>query len=150
MRDAPSIDKNAVEPWFGDNFLTAPIDNESSMVLLFDNQCPVCRQYWRMVRINESIGPLVLVDARIESMVKQQAIERALDLNKGLVLKVGRELYHGAEVMTMLALMSGRVGLVNRTNYWIFKSTKRTRLIYPALVYLRSILLLVLGKDKIK
>ena len=38
--------------------------SEKNLVLVYDDDCPVCSNYVQMLRIRESIGELKLVNAR--------------------------------------------------------------------------------------
>jgi len=57
---------------------------------------------------------LRLIDARSNHPMVQTVIDRGLDLNEGMVLKMGHDYYHGADCMHVLALMSSRAGWFNR------------------------------------
>jgi len=49
----------------------------------------------------------------------------------------------------MLSLMSTRSGILNRLNYWLFKSKTVSTYIYPVLRFFRQLLLKILHKTKI-
>lgn len=117
--------------------------------LLYDKQCPLCHAYCRMARIRDAVGELRLVDAREQSQLRQQITEQGLDIDQGMVLKLGDQLYYGADAIHALALISSRSGLFNRLNYWLFKSRWRAGLLYPALRAVRNMLLKLLRKSRI-
>ena len=71
------------------------------------------------------------------------------DLDQGMVLKMGGQLYYGADAMNALALIGSRSGIFNRLNYWIFRSKTASAILYPVLRFFRNLLLKVLGKTKI-
>lgn len=72
-----------------------------------------------------------------------------LDIDQGMVLKVGTQLYYGADAIHALSLMSTRTGLFNRLAWWSFRSHRTAHLLYPALRSMRNLLLKILGKTKI-
>ncbi len=117
--------------------------------LVYDTECPVCENYCRRVRIEESAGDLKLIDARESSEVLAEITALGLDVDQGIVLKKQGELYHGADAIHALALMSSRSGYFNRFNYWLFQSKRASRLLYPALKWGRNLLLKSLGRTKI-
>ncbi len=119
------------------------------ILLIYDSQCPACDYYARLVRIRASIGPLTLIDARADTGILRDITAQGLDMDQGMVLKLGDQLYYGAEAMHALALISSRSGCFNRLNYWLFKSRTLSRLGYPVLRRLRNLLLKILGKRKI-
>jgi len=73
-----------------------------------------------------------------------------LDLDEGLVLKIGNHYFHGADAINRLALMSTGAGLFNRLNYFIFRSACLSAILYPLLRTGRNILLYLLGRKKMK
>ncbi|MEE8222633.1 MAG: DCC1-like thiol-disulfide oxidoreductase family protein [Nitrosomonadaceae bacterium] len=119
------------------------------ILLVYDKECPVCNAYCQIVRIRETIGDLKIVDARDKSEVLDEITARGLDIDQGMVLKMGGQLYYGSDAMHALALISSRSGLLNRLNYWIFKSKSISSWLYPILRSFRNLLLKVLGKTKI-
>lgn len=120
-----------------------------SIILVYDKQCPACDNYCRMVRIRESVGELVLVDARKPSVQMDEITARGLDIDQGMVLIVDENLFYGADAIHALSLMSSRSGVFNRFNYWLFKSSALAKVFYPMLRFCRGILLKGLGKTKI-
>jgi predicted DCC family thiol-disulfide oxidoreductase YuxK len=119
------------------------------ILLVYDKQCPVCDNYCRMVRIRESVGDLKLVDARELSAVMDEITAQGLDIDQGMVLKMGDRLYYGSDAIHALALISSRAGIFNRLNYWLFKSRTLSRLFYPILRFFRNLLLKLLRRTKI-
>jgi hypothetical protein len=102
-----------------------------------------------MVRIKESVGELILVDARIESPILLEITEAGLDIDRGMVLKVNDNLYYGHDAIHALSLMSSKSGFFNRLNYWLFRSEGLSKLSYPILRSIRKLLLKLLGKTTI-
>ncbi len=119
------------------------------ILLVYDRECPVCHAYCRMTRIRESVGTLRLVDARREQAMLAEITARGLDIDQGMVLKVGDALYYGSDAIHALALMSSRSGAFNRINYWLFRSRTLSSALYPLLRFCRNLLLKALGKTKI-
>jgi len=122
---------------------------KEKILLIYDKECPACDNYCKIVRIRESIGELKLVNAREDSEVMKEITAMGLDIDQGMVLKMGDQIYYGADAIHALSLISSRSGLFNRLNYAIFKSKKVAALLYPVLRFFRSILLKTLSKTKI-
>jgi len=99
--------------------------------------------------VNTATGGLLLVDARVPSELLAQVTAAGLDIDQGMVLKLGEQLYYGADAIAALALISSRSGLFNRVNYWIFRSSGVSRCLYPVLRSMRNLLLKILHKHKI-
>ena len=125
------------------------MSEKSKISLVYDKECPACDNYCRVVRIRRDIGELVLVDARDESDVRKEITEKGWDIDQGMVLKMGGELYYGSNAIHALALISSKSGIFNRINYWAFKSKTISKWIYPVLRFFRNLLLRILGKTKI-
>ena len=119
------------------------------ILLVYDKECPACNNYCQMVRIRESVGKLHLIDAREPSKIMDEITSAGLDIDQGMVLKMGNALYYGSDAIHMLSLIGSRSGIFNRLNYWIFRSKTVAKLFYPVLRLFRNLLLKILGKTKI-
>ena len=119
------------------------------ILLVYDRECPACNAYCQIVKIRESAGDLRIVDARENSGIMDEITSRGLDIDQGMVLKMGGQLYYGADAIHALALIGSRSGVFNRINYWIFKSKTASSILYPLLRFFRNLLLKILGKTKI-
>jgi len=122
---------------------------EKQLLLVYDHECPVCRNYCQALRIRESVGRLQIVNAREHSAIMDEITARGLDVDQGMVLKLGEQFYYGADAMHALALLSTRTGMFNRFNYRLFSSKRLSRLLYPVLRLLRNLLLKLLGRRRI-
>ena len=129
--------------------LTPTYRAREEILLVYDKQCPVCDYYCQVVRIRETVGELKLMDARESSAVMDEITSRGLDIDQGMVLKMGGRLYYGSDAIHALALISGRSGIFNRLNYWMFKSRTLSRIFYPVLRFFRNLLLKFLRRTKI-
>ncbi len=123
--------------------------DREEILLVYDKQCPVCDSYCRLVRIEESVGDLKMIDARESSEVLDEITARGLDIDQGMVLKMEGEIYYGADAIHALALISSRSGFFNRLNYLMLYSKRVSRILYPVLRGCRNLLLKILGKTKI-
>lgn len=123
--------------------------NSAEILLVYDRQCPVCDAYCRMVRIGKSAGTLRLVNARDAGAVMDEITARGLDIDEGMVLKLGTTLYYGADAIHVLSLMSSRSGVFNRLTYWMFRSKRLSATLYPLFRFFRNLLLKLLRKSRI-
>ena len=125
------------------------MNDAREVLIVYDKQCPACDYYCNLVRIKESVGRLVLVDAREAGPLMDEITSRGLDIDQGMVVKVGDELYYGSDAIHVLALMGTNRGFFNRLAYWSFRSRAVSRVLYPALKACRNLLLKTLGRTKI-
>ena len=123
--------------------------SENKLVLVYDDDCPVCSNYVQMLRIRESIGELKLVNARDGGELVDEITAKGINLDQGMVLIMDGRTYYNSDTIHALALISSPSGIVNRFNYWIFKSKYRSYFLYPILRFLRGVLLTILGKKKL-
>lgn len=120
------------------------------LVLVYDGECPVCSTYVRYMRIKESVGNLTLVNAREGGKWVEEVRDAGYDLDEGMVLLYGGRIYHGADCINMLALLSSRSGMFNKVNAAIFRQPTLSRVLYPVLRTGRNLLLRLLGRKKLK
>lgn len=119
------------------------------VLLVYDKQCPACNYYCNLARIRESAGRLVLVDARSGGPIMDEITAAGLDIDQGMVVKVGDTLFYGPDAIHVLALLGTNSGVFNRISRWSFRSKRVSRVLYPVLRACRNLLLKVLGKTKI-
>ena len=121
----------------------------NEVLLIYDKECPACDNYCQVVRIRETVGKLRLIDARENSDVLAEITALGLDIDQGMVLKLDGQIYYGSDAIHALALISSRSGLLNRLNYYLFRSKRLSHVFYPMLRFFRNVLLKVLSKTKI-
>jgi len=123
--------------------------SREEILLVYDRECPACNAYCQVVQIRKSVGDLKIVDARENSAVLNEITSAGLDIDQGMVLKMGNQLYYGPDAINMLALIGSRSGVFNRLNYWMFKSKIASKILYPVFRACRNTLLKLLGKSRI-
>lgn len=119
-------------------------------VIVYDGECPFCSRYVKLLRLRETVGPVQLIDAREGGALVEDLLAQGIDLNEGMVLKLRGTLYHGDDCVHRLALLSTGSGLFNRLNAAIFRSQSASRLLYPMMRTGRNLVLLLLGRSKIR
>jgi predicted DCC family thiol-disulfide oxidoreductase YuxK len=120
-----------------------------ALTIVYDGDCPVCRNYVRFLRIKETVGTVTLLDARDGGPLVDQLMQQGVDLDDGMALIMGSQLYHGSDCVNKLALMSTSSGAFNRLNAWLFQSTWRSRVLYPVMRAGRNLLLKMLNKKSL-
>jgi predicted DCC family thiol-disulfide oxidoreductase YuxK len=122
--------------------------NDPAATIVYDGECPFCSRYVKLLRLRESIGRVELVDARQGGPVVDAIRSAGLNLDEGMVLKMDGRLYHGADCIHRLALLSTPSGWFNSTSRAIFRSPTASRLLYPLLRAGRNAVLGVLGRKR--
>tara|TARA_R110002126_G_scaffold3263_1_gene18328 strand:+ start:19708 stop:20115 length:408 start_codon:yes stop_codon:yes gene_type:complete len=121
------------------------VENTATVYVVYDDQCPFCRNYCQLVRIREAAGNIVLIDARKPSTLMDEINALGLDIDQGMVVKIGDHIHYGADAIHILALLSAKSDLFNRLSYWLFKSDKVAAFIYPVLRSCRNLALKLMG-----
>ena len=121
--------------------------DKQDIELLYDRECPVCRFYSHRVDIAD--GELACVDAREPGPLRDDLTALGYDLDEGMVLRIGDDLYYGSDALNRLAQMSSGKGLFNRCMSLVFRSPRMARLLYPLLTRGRGLLLRLLGRGRI-
>lgn len=119
------------------------------ILLVYDKACPACQFYCQLVRVRQSVGELQLIDARSGHPVMAQISAAGLDIDQGMVLKLGDQLYYAADAIHMLSLISLRAGVFNRFNAWLFSRKSVACSLYPVLRSGRNLLLKLLRRRKV-
>lgn len=117
--------------------------------ILYDGECPVCRNYVRMMRLRESFGEVALANARERPDLVARYREIGMEVNDGIVLDLDGTIYYGSDAMTALATISSPSSTFNRVNAALFTSTRTARALYPVLTLCRRVLLRLLGRNLI-
>lgn len=102
-----------------------------------------------MLRLRKAVGEPTFINARDDDPIVSQLWLNGYDLNEGMAAKYGGRVYHGADCIHLLALLSTTSGLFNKINGMIFGSRKLSCILYPVLRMGRSITLRLLRIRKI-
>lgn len=120
------------------------------MRIIYDGACPFCSSYVRMIRLRDAVGDIALINAReTDNTIVRELLDNGYDLDAGMAVIYKGEIYHGAEALHMLTLISTRSGFFNRLTKLIFSHKRLTRLAYPFLRLMRTIAVTLKGKPRI-
>jgi len=126
-------------------------DTSKDVLIVYDGECPFCRNYVAFTRLKESVGNVQLIDARqADKTLLKTMQELKLDLDEGMALKYNGHWYHGADCTHMLALMTSTDGLMNRISRVLFATPERAGWAYPILRFFRNLTLRLLLKKKLR
>jgi hypothetical protein len=115
-------------------------NTSQNVYLVYDDECPVCRNYTKYVRVREAFN-LHLVDARQPSEMMDDITARGLDIDEGMVLIIGDALYYSSDAMHMLALLGSTHNGFNKLNYYIFRNKTASHILYPICKEFRNLVL---------
>ena len=117
--------------------------------LVYDKECPVCDFYCKRIDVTQSAGKLLRINARDDSEIMEEITALGLDIDEGMVVRIGDELHYGADAIHALALLSSGNGLVNAMSKRIFASRRISRALYPLFKFTRNMLLKVLRRTRV-
>ena len=114
----------------------------------YDGDCPFCDRYVSLLRLQETVGPVDLVDLRSHPALVAELNEQGFSLDKGMVLDVDGRRIGGADAMHQLALLSTPSTNFNRLNKWIMSNAFLARFLYPLLRMGRWCALFFMGREQ--
>ncbi|MBL4907156.1 MAG: DUF4166 domain-containing protein [Sneathiella sp.] len=119
---------------------------------MYDGDCPICRMAAQALRIEKAAGSLHLIDARQQENhpLLIEIADHGLNLDEGMVIRIGGINYHGKDALQMMALIGGNQGWFNRLNAILFKSPKIASSLYPLMKLLRNLLLKIIGVPQLE
>ena len=126
----------------------AIIENKN-MKIIYDGECPFCSKYVRLIQLKKTIGYVELINARVDTTIKEKLKELSIDINKGMVLIDGKDIYFAEDCVHRLALLSTSSNLFNRINKLVFKYKTLSKIIYPIMKTGRNFILFILRKKQI-
>lgn len=119
----------------------------SQLLLIYDGDCPLCRNYVAAQRLQQHYGALSLINARDlpqqAPLLLAELQQLDLVLNQSMLLRVDGRWLKGPEVLQLLASFNEPGWRNNIWLYW-FKSSRRARFSYPLLRAGRNLLLKLL------
>lgn len=129
--------------------MTSRPQASEGITIVYDGECPFCSNYVTMARLRAAAGPVELKDAREGGETVRMLQARGYDLNEGMAMIEGGVVYHGADCLNRMALLSTEADWFNRLNARIFRSPRLSRALYPALRFGRSVTLRLMGRQPI-
>ncbi len=113
--------------------------------LVYDGECPFCKNYAHYLDVRNAIGEFVLVNARDGGPLVEEIRNLPYDLNDGMVLKMRGHYYLGSDALHALALLSGKRGVFSLANRILFSLPGAAWVGYPLLKLGRRLALKLKG-----
>ena len=114
---------------------------------IYDGECPFCNHFAELLELKSSIPSLEIIDGRKNLEQLTQLFNQGYDLNKGAILINNGKVKHGAEAINWICseLKEPNDSLLEILKV-IFSSKKRSKNLFPFLLWARRILLTLNGK----
>ena len=118
----------------------------SKYTFIYDGECPFCNHFAELLEIKSSVNNIKILDGRKNLTLIRSLLEKGYDLDKGAILIKDEDIFHGAEAINTICQQikdpsSSLLFLLSR----VFKSTKRTNILFPLLVRARRFALIAKG-----
>ena len=119
------------------------------MKIIYDGDCPFCSKYVRLIQLKRTVGDVELINARSDNLIKEKLKKLSIDINQGMVLIHGENIYFAEDCVHRLALLSTSSTIFNRINKFIFKHKVLSKILYPIMKTGRNLILFILNRKKI-
>ena len=118
----------------------------SNYIFIYDGECPFCNHFAELLEIKSKITNIKILDGRKNLTLMHSLLEKGYDLDKGAILMKDEDIFHGAEAINTICKeiknpSSSLLLLLSR----LFKSNKRTKILFPFLVRARRFALISKG-----
>ena len=119
---------------------------ESKLTFIYDGECPFCNHFGELLDLKSKINNISILDGRKNPELIKDMLKKGYDLDNGAILIKDDQIFHGAEAINTICKSikepsSKLLDILSKT----FKSSKRTRFIFPFLVIARRIALISKG-----
>ena len=119
---------------------------ESTLTFIYDGECPFCNHFAELIELKSKIKNISILDGRKNPEIIRDLLKKGYDLDKGAILFKDKEIFHGANAInTICKLINKPSSKLLEILSTTFKSSKRTKLIFPFLVRARRLALISKG-----
>ena len=118
----------------------------SAYTFIYDGECPFCNHFAELLEIKSEITNIKILDGRKNLTLIESLLEKGYDIDNGAILLKDDDIFHGADAINTICQQisnpsSSLLLLLSR----VFKSNKRTKVIFPLLIRARRFALISKG-----
>ena len=121
-------------------------ESSEKIVLIYDGECPFCERYSDYISLRRT-REIALRDAREHPDLVNELRSRGYDLNKGMALLWGDDVYLGRSAMSVLDTLTMTRGAWDASLRHFLRIPGMLYVVYPICRLFRWIALKLLGKD---
>tara|TARA_Y100001970_G_scaffold291952_1_gene431204 strand:+ start:11259 stop:11642 length:384 start_codon:yes stop_codon:yes gene_type:complete len=119
---------------------------EINLTFIYDGECPFCNHFAELLELKSKIKNISTIDGRKNPILIKELLQKGYDLDNGAILYKGGKIYHGSDAINEICNeINDPSGNLIRLLSLIFKSQKRTKLIFPFLLRARRLSLFAKG-----
>ena len=119
---------------------------ETDLTFIYDGECPFCNHFAELLELKSKINNIVILDGRKNPKIVNSLLDKGFDIDKGAILLKDDDIFHGAEAINKICnQITNPSSKLLKLLSNIFKSDKRTNLLFPFLVRARRFALISKG-----
>ena len=121
----------------------------SNFTFIYDGECPFCNHFAELLEIKSKINNIKILDGRKNLNIIRSLLEKGYDLDKGAILLKDDDIFHGANAINVICKeVNNPSSNLLKILSSVFKSNKRTKLLFPFLLRARRFSLLSKGVSR--
>ena len=118
----------------------------TNLTFIYDGECPFCNHFAELLELKSKINKISILDGRKNPKIIKSLLEKGYDIDRGAILIKDDDIFHGAEAINKICnQINNPSGELLKLLSNIFKSNKRTNLLFPFLVRARRLALIAKG-----
>ena len=118
----------------------------TNLTFIYDGECPFCNHFAELLELKSKINNISILDGRKNPKIINSLLEKGYDIDKGAILLNDDNIFHGAEAINRICnQINNPSGKLLKLLSEIFKSNKRTNLLFPFLIRARRFALISKG-----
>ena len=121
----------------------------SNFTFIYDGECPFCNHFAELLEIKSKINNIKILDGRKNLSIIRSLLEKGYDIDKGAILLKDDDIFHGANAINVICkeVKNPSSNLLKILSS-VFKSNKRTKLLFPFLLRARRFALISKGVSR--
>jgi len=121
----------------------------SNFTFIYDGECPFCNHFAELIEIKSKINNIKILDGRKNLNIIRSLLEKGYDLDKGAILLKDDDIFHGAKAINVICKeVNNPSSNLLKILSSVFKSNKRTKLLFPFLLRARRFALISKGVSR--
>ena len=118
----------------------------SNYTFIYDGECPFCNHFAELLELKSKINNIEILDGRKNLTLIKSLFNKGYDLDKGAILLKDKDIFHGAEAInTICKKINNPSSSLLLLLSSVFKSNRRTKVLFPLLVRARRFALTAKG-----
>ena len=116
-------------------------------LFIYDGECPFCNHFAQLLELKCNLSNLEILDGRENLALLTKLYKQGYDLNKGAILLCNEKIMHGADAINLICseIKEPSDSLLEVLRI-IFISNKRSKFLFPFLLWGRRLSLTLKGK----